>query len=267
MRLPRLSPDGSRIGLSRIDSFGAHLWTFDFDGGAPLRLTTTNTNRRTVWSPDGSQIVFFSVGDTAATADQDMFVMPAAGGPATRLLARPLAQWPDSWSPAGLVFEDGLGFSRDLWLLPTGGGEPRPLVVSRFNERMGVVSPDGRLLAFVSDESGRSEVYVQPFPNTGPKIPVSREGGVQPAWAKSGRELYYVEGEWMIAAQVQHDPFRVTARQRLFDLRAARIDPNETEYDVAADGRFLMIERDVDDDRVIHVVVNWMQELRQALAR
>jgi eukaryotic-like serine/threonine-protein kinase len=266
MRLPRLSPDSKHVGLSVIDGSRADVWTFDLDGGARLRLTTANTNRRTIWSPDGTQIAFFSVGDTRATADQDLFVMPSVGGQPSRLLARPLAQWPDSWSSAGLVFEDGLGFSRDLWLLPS-SGEARPLVVSRFNERMATVSPNGRWLAFVSDESGRAEVYIQPFPDPGPKIPVSRDGGLQPVWAKHGRELFYIEGESLVAATVQQDPFRITGRQRLFDLKGLRIDPYETGYDVAADGRFLMVQHEQGEARTIHVVVNWLQELRQALNR
>ena len=86
MRLPRLSPDGRHIGVSVIDGSRTDVWKFDLDGGGGLKLTTANTNRRTIWSPDGTRIAFFSVGDTRATADQDLFVMPSAGGEPSRVL-------------------------------------------------------------------------------------------------------------------------------------------------------------------------------------
>jgi serine/threonine protein kinase len=182
-RFPRLSPDGKQVAVSVASEGLLDLWTFDLERGSRLRLTTVGSNRRTVWSPDGTQIAYFSVPSTPGqSADQDLYVVPSVGGAAKRILTRPGPQWPDSWSPDGrfLIFEDGpTGVTRDLWLLPF-GEDPRPLVVSRFNERGGAFSPDGRWLAFVSDESGRAEVYIQPFPGPGPKTPVSNEGGLQP---------------------------------------------------------------------------------------
>jgi eukaryotic-like serine/threonine-protein kinase len=268
---PRLSPDGRRVAASVTTGSLLDLWTFDLERGSRLRLTTEGTNRRSVWSPDGTQIAYFSVPSTPPGADQDLFVVPSTGGPPKRLLARPGPQWVDAWSPDGrfIMFEDGPGGeSRDLWLLPI-GEDPRPLIVTRFNERGGVFSPDGRWIAFVSDESGRSEVYIQPFPGPGPKVPVSTNGGLQPVWGKNGRELYYREGDAFMEVAVELTPLRVTAGRKLFDLPGAlySLDQFVPDYDVAADGRFLAIRRDPRVADEIHVVLNWAEELRSALGR
>jgi eukaryotic-like serine/threonine-protein kinase len=271
-RLPRLSPDGKQVAVSVASGSSLDLWTFDLGRGSRLRLTTVGSNRRTVWSPDGTQIAYFSLpSEPGQGADQDLYVVPSLGGAAKRILTRPGPQWPDSWSPDGrfLIFEDGPGgVTRDLWLLPF-GEDPRPLVVSRFNERGAVFSPDGRWIAFVSDESGRAEVYIQPFPGPGPKIPVSNEGGLQPVWGKSGRELYYRAADALMEVPVRLNPLQVSAARKLLDLPRAiyGFDQFTPDYDVAADGRFLAIRRDASIADEITVVLNWTQELRRALGR
>jgi serine/threonine protein kinase/Tol biopolymer transport system component len=268
LRQPRLSPDGTRVVANNITP--ADLWIFDLARGNRLRLTTDGYNRGNVWSPDNQRIAFFAAPQARESNDviQDLFVLPSAGGPPTRLLERQGPQWAVSWSPDGryLVFEDGPGFSRDLWVLPI-GEEPRPLVATRFNERGGVVSPDGRSLAFVTDESGRAEVYVQPFPDPGPKMPISTNGGLQPMWSRDGRELFYREDDSLMAVAVQHQPFRASAPRKLFDLPGAlyNLDPYSADYDVAPDGRFLTVRRGTSTE--LRVVLNWVEELRRAVAR
>ncbi len=271
-RFPRLSPDGKQVAVSVASGSSLDLWTFDLERGSRLRLTTDGSNRRTVWSPDGTQIAYFSLpSEPGQGADQDLYVVPSAGGAAKRILTRPGPQWPDSWSPDGrfLIFEDGAtGVTRDLWLLPF-GEDPRPLVASRFSERGAAFSPDGRWIAFVSDESGRAEVYIQPFPGPGPKIPVSNEGGLQPVWGKSGRELYYRAADALMEVPVRLNPLQVNAARKLLDLPRALygFDQFTPDYDVAADGRFLAIRRDASAADEITVVLNWTQELRRALGR
>ena len=267
---PRLSRDGRHVAASVSTESGLDLWTFDLERGSRLRLTTENSNRRNVWSPDGQQIAFFSLpAKPQPGVSQDIYTIPSTGGEPNRLLDRPGPQWPDSWSPDGrfLVFEDGPGGnSRDLWLLPF-GEEPRPLLVTRFNERGAVFSPDGRWLAFVTDESRRAEVYVQPFPGPGQKVPVSTNGGLQPMWSRNGRELFYREVDTLMAVTVQVDPFRASAPRKLFDMPGAiyNFDQFVADYDVAADGRFLAVRQDPRTE--IHVVLNWTVELQRALAR
>jgi Tol biopolymer transport system component len=263
---PRLSPDGARAAISIQSSTGLDLWLHDLERGSRLRLTTSGVNRRAVWSPDGSQITFYST--PSSGGDQDLFVIPAAGGEAKRLLARGGAQYPDSWSPDGriLVFEepDSAAAGRNLWLLPVGEA-PRPLVVTRFNERGAVIAPSGRWFAFVSDESGTSEVYVQAFPGPAAKTPVSINGGVQPVWRRDGRELYYREGDWLMAVSVQLEPFRIGVPQRLFEMPATsyNLDQNFADYDVDGAGRFLAIRNERTDQDQAYIVLNWAEELRR----
>jgi len=269
---PRLSPDDKRVAVSVSKGSVLDLWIFDLERGSGSRLTTEGNNRRNVWSPDGSQIAFFSVPTTPEQGvDQDLYVMPSTGGKPKRLLARPGPQWPDSWSPDDrfLIFEDGPGgSSRDLWVLPF-GEDPRPLFTTRFNERGAEFSRDGQWLAFVSDESGRSEVYVAPFPGPGPKTPVSNNGGLQPVWAKNGRELFYREGDSLMSVPIQLNPLRVAAPRKLFDFPGALYNSDNfvPDYDVTKDGRFLAVRRDRAAVEEIHVVLNWGDELRRALGR
>jgi len=274
---PRLSPDGKRVVVSSVDGSNLNLWAYEFERGTRLRLTTTGNSRRTVWAPDGLQIAFYSTPARAAAADrgeqdpnQDLYVMPSTGGEPKKLVTRPGAQFPDTWSPDGrfLVFEEGEAATgparRDLWVLPIGEA-PRPLLVTRFYERGAVFSPNGRWLAFVTDESGRAEVYVQPFPGPGPKVAISNNGGLQPMWARDGRELFYREGDSMMAVPIKLDPFRVEAPQKLFEFPAAtfNLDPNFADYDVAPDGRFLAIQGDTAAADEINVVLNWTEELKR----
>jgi eukaryotic-like serine/threonine-protein kinase len=263
---PRLSPDGTRVVVSIPSASGSDLWVYEFERGTRLRLTTAGSNRRGVWSPDGARMAFYA---TRAGADQNLFVMPASGGEAKILLDRPASQFPDAWSPDGrvLVFDEG-GSTRDLWLLPA-GGKPQPLLVTSFNERGAALSPDGRLLAFVTDESGRDEVYVQAFPGPGGKTAVSTDGGIQPMWSRNGRELFYREGDSMMAVGVSAQPFRVTAARKLFEFNTLSYsaDPNFADYDVAPDGRFVAIRHDRTGTDDVHVVLNWSEELRRARTR
>ena len=267
---PRLSPEGRRVAVSIQEGSNLGLWTYEFERGTRLRLTTTGSSRRTVWSPDGTQVAFYSTPERAA--EQDLYVVASTGGEPTRLLERPGLQFPDTWSPDGrvLVFEElEVGtVRRDLWVLPVGEAA-RPLLATRFYERGAVFSPDGKWLAFVTDESGRDEVYIQPFPGPGAKVPMSNNGGLQPMWSRDGRELFYREGDWMMAVAVTLDPFKVGGPRKLFEFPGTtyNLDQNFADYDVAPDGRFLAIQADTAAPDEIHVVLNWTEELRRALGR
>ena len=268
---PRLSPDGTRVAGSVTTGSALDLWTFDLERGSRLRLTTDHNNRRNVWSPDGRQIAFFSLpSNPPPGVSQDLYAVPSTGGAPNRLLQRPGPQWPDSWSPDGrfLVFEDGQrGASRDLWLLPL-GEEPRPLVVTRFNERGAVFSPDGRWLAFVTDESGRA-------------------GGLRPAVPRPRPENPCVDKRRTAAGVVARRSRAVLPRRRLADGRACSArsvsclgsressstcparsttstssSPTTTWRLTVAFWRFARTPR-----TEIHVVLNWTVEVQRALAR
>ena len=185
---PRLSPDGKRFAVSIVEGLGTDVWVYDLERGQRLKLTTGGRSRRSVWSPDGTRIAFYATPE--GRGDQDLFVVPSTGGQSERLLDRPGFQYPEAWTLDGLVFADapqaGGPERRDLWVLPP-GNTARALVETSAGERAASFSPNGRWLAFVSNESGRDDVYVLPFPGPGPRIPVSANGGTQPVWSRNGR--------------------------------------------------------------------------------
>jgi len=167
----------------------------------------------------------------------------------------------------------------DAWVLPVGEtGEPRAIAKSRFGEGSAKFSPDGRYIAYSSTESGKAEIYVQPFPGLGPKLQISNNGGTDPVWRRSGGELYYRSDNKMMVVSVTTSPeFRASAPKQLWEgdysdgsgASCGMPGVSSSNYDVTADGqRFLMVR---DDDRVganhIVVVLNWAEELKAKAQR
>jgi len=294
---PRFSRDGSRLAVAIESENGADIWIYDVARGTRTRLTGGGFNGFPLWHPNGSEMTFqaaaspgrFSLfsrlvsgsgepeallGDPSREASG---VLP--GGMASLLpgtVPRPGSanlHVPMSWSGDGrfLAFDERKpGAQRDVWVLPR-GGEPAPFVLTAFDEWSAAFSPDGRWLAYVSNESGRYEVYVQPYPGPGGKWPMSSDGGTEPAWSPDGRELFYRRGEQVLAVPVQVKPdFSAGVARVLFEgpydtLVGAR------NYDVAPDGkRFVMVRSDTNAvPQRFYVVSNWPDELkaRAAVAR
>ena len=178
---------------------------------------------------------------------------------------------PESWTAAGNV----LAFSRreaatgsDVWILPLGGdGEARPFLESRFEEGEARFSYDGRWIAYQSDESGQPEVYVQRFPGPGGKRQISVGGGTQPRWRRDGGELYYRRGAdvMRVAVPARGETVSWPPPEVLFTGNYAYDDAGDQSYDVAPDGRFLMMRLDEVPRADVHVVVNWHQELKRLI--
>jgi Tol biopolymer transport system component len=215
-----------------------------------------------MWSPDGGRIAFQS---GAGGLGSTVYSRRADGSGDAEQLVQPnpsVTRFPDSWTPDGhaLLFNQGAAV-RDIWIQVL-GGDARALVKSPFHERSAMVSPDGKWFAFVSNESGRDEVYVQLL-NGGAKVAVSTGGGRQPTWAHSGHELFYRESDAMMAVDMA-SPARPGNPTRLFDFpRPVYGDnPNTVEYDVGADGRFLAVKSDNRTTEEIRVIVDWRQELK-----
>ena len=163
-----------------------------------------------------------------------------------------------------------LASNLDIWYRSLVGDTVlKPLLTSPvFNERMPALSPDGKWLAYVSNESGRYEVYVRAFPGPDSKYPISARGGDEPMWSRDGRTLYYRESNKMMAATLSTNggTFAVTSREALFDDRFARTT-HHANYDVAPDGSgFLMVQRG-DSASTVKVVLNLGAELRKRVAR
>ena len=185
------------------------------------------------------------------------------------MLARDGAQYAGLWLQDGrsLIFSDNPSTTNrsDIWLLPA-DSDPRPLVATRAHELHPALSPDGRWLAYASDETGRLEVYVRPFPNIADgKWVVSTGGGVSPVWSPSSKELFYMSGRSLmsVAFSVQRAVFSAAPPERLFD---GPFETGSPEFDISPDGSyFVMVEADPDARPTqIHLVVNWIEELARS---
>ena len=258
---PRLSPDGGRLAVEERTPAGTDVWVHDLNRRTKLRLTTSGTNVRPRWTPDGLRVSFQFEGD--------IYLRRADGsGDREPVLVRPGVQFPDAWTPDGTSLLFSEGSPRDLWAVAVGQEPVRVLPASSFSERSASVSPDGKWLVFASDESGRDEIYVQPYPGPGAKTTISNAGGKQPSWSRDGRELFYRQEDAMMVVPVGTDPTGAGAPRRLFDFPRASYgdDPNRVQYDVAADGRFLAVRADerAGGGDEIRVVVNWLTERKRS---
>ena len=269
---PRVSPDGSAIAFDRA----ADIWTLDLARGAETRVTNDlAASVAPLWTPDGSRLVYgtFGTGD-----DEGLFWKSADGtGDAELLVSIPDAVIvaPSAWSADGnsLVFW-GVpnGVNPDVGLFSMNGDDTSVsfLLDSESQEAAPTVSPDGRWIAYDSNESGTPEIYVQRFPELGQRMTVSIDGGTQALWSRDGTEIFYRGPRGMMAVPVSLEPtFSLGAPVALFEDRYAFLLVRRT-YDVAPDGRFLMVkerERDNDAAPYIDVVLNWVQELTERLPR
>ena len=156
----------------------------------------------------------------------------------------------------------------DIWILSSDGSERSAFANTAFDERAADFSPDVRYIVFTSDESGQSEVYVQPYPGPGRKELVSNDGGGEPRWSPRGNEIFYRRGDEMISVAVELTPaLKLGQPQVLFrgDFEPTR--SGHRNYDVTADAqRFVMVEAADEDETRIHVIVNWHEELERLMA-
>jgi len=198
---PAFSPDGKRLALAINDGKRNDIWVYEWERDTLTRLTFSGqANTNPVWTPDGQRIVYSS---EEKRGEFNLWWIRADGaGDAQRLVESQSAQYAGSWRPDGktLAFwQVGQGTNLDVMTLPIEGdeksgwkfGEPKPFVNGAFNELEPSFSPDGRWLAYMSNESGSYEVYVRPFPGPGGKWQISTGGGVLPKWSRSGKELFY----------------------------------------------------------------------------
>jgi serine/threonine-protein kinase len=251
----------SPAGTQAIVRQALNLWIHDFTRGTHSPLTSgVESNLLPAWSGDGRRIVFAS----NRGGDWDIYWVSADGsGSMDVLLKRPFDQFPYMAAADGtLVYtEIQPTTGRDLWTLSP-DGQASPLRVTRFNELTAEFAPSRqgtpRLVAYASDESGQSEIYVQSFPGGERRVPVSTGGGVRPKWSPDGRELFYVAGDAMMAVAMQPDG-TPGAPRALFDRSRFLIDDRFHSYAVSSDGkRFLMILRAPDSaPRQLNVILNW----------
>jgi serine/threonine-protein kinase len=263
-----LSPDGQQVAVE-IDDPKPDIWIHNLERDTLTRLTFEGRNTNPVWTPDGKRVAFAS--DKAGRAN--LFWKPADGsGAEERLTTSGNIQIPGSFSPDGRTFlyhEVDPQTGRDVWILPLEGErKPRVFLRTEFNEVAPRFSPDGHWVVYASDESGRNEIYVQPFPGPGGKYQISTDGGTEAIWRANG-EIFYRNGDRMMGAEIKTQPNLTVGRPRLlFEGRYLTVGIGATPlYDVTADSqRFLMIragEESAVAATQIHVVLNWFEELKK----
>ena len=241
---PRFSPDGRRIAVS----LGPNIWLLDRTQGALTRLSFDSSASRPVWSHDGRQVAY--VRQLGARVDLRR-INADGSAPADSLLAMPgFGLWQGLFAPDGrsmVVRTTGGPNNRDIWLVALDSARrPVPLLRSTADEVSPTLSPDGRWLAYSSNESGRYEVYVRSFPAMGARYPVSLEGGTVPVWSPRGGELFYRSGPVMMAAELRVGAtFEVLRRTALFSNGDYVSDPTHQGYDVAPDGQHFVMVRNL----------------------
>jgi serine/threonine-protein kinase len=263
--LPRVSPDGKRVAAG-IEEADSQIWLYDLGRDTLTRLTFEGTaNVDPLWTPDGKRIVFKGSGNR-------LFWQPADGsGAAEALTSSELStnNVPGSWSPDGQVLafmEINPRTGYDIYTLPLKDGKPQPFVRTPSIETAPRFSPDGHFIAYTSDESGRLEIYVRPYPGPGGKWQVSTDGGTEPVWNPRGGELFFRAGNKMMAVDVTTEgTFSAGKPKVLFEGTYVPTPRSFPDYDVSPDGqRFLMLKATEQTAPMqINVVLNWFEELKQ----
>jgi Tol biopolymer transport system component len=267
-RDPRLSPDGRRLLLSMESAGDSDLWLYDLGGRPPTPLALAGTDLSAIWSPDGTQVAYGRLSGSPAGA---IFAMRSDGSAleARQLHPGVLRGLPKHWTAADeLLFVDP--FQGNIFAIPVAApGAIRDVVATEDAEYDPALSPNGRWLAYASNRTGQAEVWVKGYPD-GVTVRVSRSGGYEPRWAPDGRELFYLRDRAVMAVPVETEaefsfgaPVELFTGPYYFDATS-----RNASYDVAPDGRFLMIQPqadagDAESRSSIVVVQNWTEELKR----
>jgi eukaryotic-like serine/threonine-protein kinase len=266
---PQVSPDGKRIAVAIVDpASDSHIWIIDIASGVGNPLTVDGTNVRPAWTPDGKNVVFRS----RRRGGPVLFLQAADGSSA----ARPLAEGTDDL--AGDISKNGvLAFYRtaagnsDVYTLALTDAKETMFVATKASERTPSISPDGRWVAYVSDERGRDDIYVRPYPPSGSgKWLLSDGGGFAPQWSPMGDAVYYISPSGMLMSvnvEAKNGLLRHGQKELFQTSRYVVVSTNNRPYDVHPDGRFIFVAHqsegaDVSPQR-INFVQNWFEELKR----
>jgi len=265
---PRFAPDGARLAVTSPTGANFDIWLYDLKRSTFDRLTSNpGEDIQPVWSPNGRHLALASEIDKKSLG---LAWIPNLKAPPQRLTSGKL-EFPTSWSLDGnqlayTVVDHNYG-NCDVWLLSIDKSkDPTPLLNGPAKETAGMISPDGRWIAYVSDVSGRDEVYVQSFPESGERIPISTQGGIEPVWRRDGRELFYRNGDKLMAVTLGISP-KLTpgVPEVLFEgrFRKTLLVSEAANYDVSPDGNsFVMVrQKNLVTPAVIQVMLNWPEVL------
>ena len=266
---PRLSPDNQRLALE----WDGDIWIYEWQRDTMTRLTfSSGQSAGPIWSPDGRYIAFRTVGEEGISWTR----ADGAGKPQHLTQSKNL-QVPYSFTPDGkqlAFFELAPGSGYDLWTLrlesdgaDLRAGKPEVLLQTKFHEWVPSFSPDGRWLAYSSNESGTFEVYVRAFPNTGGKWQISNGGGGYPEWARNGRELFFetLDQHIMVATYTAKGGVFVPDKPRMWSEK--RLGTNNRNYDLALDGKriaaLMPVERSEQQQSHVIFLENFFDEVRR----
>ncbi len=270
--IPRFSPDGGRLLTDFTTADGRDVWQLELAGRTMTRVTFDRDGHDATWEPDGQHLAYASA-NRAGGALTLYRTAVGRSGQVDSIISTPAVAYTGDWLPdrSALVTVGNslVGDSRgDIAIVRNGGRGPvEPLVATRFEERFPTVSPDGRWLAYASDQSGTSDVYVRPLDRDGDEIRVSLAGGSEPMWGPDGRELFYREpvtnAVMLTAATLTFSPaLAVTARRQLFDVTQMSTTAPHSNYDVSPDGRTFAMVRQNPATRIM-VIQNLPALVRQ----
>jgi serine/threonine protein kinase len=269
---PRLSPDGKRLALI-VDQ---DLWVYDLEGRPPIKLTFGGVPASPVWTRDGKRIIYevnrpvelkdvsgkpfaIPVGSLVSIAADGSSTLPEPASPAMHL-------HPSSWTPAGELVAAAISNNTDVVsFMPTPAAAVQSIVNTPASEgRNGLsLSPDGHWLAYASDTTGSLEIWVKPYGQPGAPIRISPNGGVEPTWDRSGHELFYIQGARMMSVVVEtRSAFTFKPPVALFEGVLPPAGEEPPSYDVAPDGRFLLLRSTTTAATPITLILNWTAKLK-----
>jgi Tol biopolymer transport system component len=266
----RISPDGARVVIDLNDNprGGRSVWAVDVASGNRTRVTFGESDDwQPIWARDGGRILFGSY----RNGPLDLYARPADGAaPMAAVLESEVQKDPSDVSKDGrtiLVSESTAERLNDVVAYELGSGTRTVIASTESAELRGRFSPDDRWVAYQSDESGRAQIYVQPFPPTGAKWQVTTDRGVEPHWSADGRELYYLEpGRGIMALAVDTVPDFHRAPGLLVKVPTAALGAGATSFDVTADGRRFLVREPVNEtvETPVQVILNWPALLAKA---
>ena len=270
---PSISPDSRSAAFLKydIDTRVSDIWRVDLGHGGMSRVTNSNAFAvRPVWSPRADEMLYSMKRNLAA----EMYRITPGGGPERLVQPSATNQTATDWRMDGrfILYENFDPKTKsDLWLLPQQGDQtPIPYLRTPFNETRGKFSPDGRWVAYTSDESGTSDVYIQSLPTSARKWLVSARGGSQCIWRRDGKELFYVASDrWMMAVPVRAagSTLELGTATRIFELPDGAT-MGRLNYDVSADGQRFLVNVAVKEGPfqplAATVVVNWVASVQRS---